>query len=122
MSENNDSTRAGQPEVGKSAGKGVIEGIVKALTSGDQPSESVHASLNVRMDVQIIIGRTRMPVSQLVSMSQGAVIELDRRIGDPVDVVVNDVVVARGELVAGKEDSLGVKLTEIVRDTASPAF
>lgn len=100
---------------------GMLEGLVRALTDGDQSGESVSAMLNVRMDVQIVIGRASLPLSNLISLSQGAVVELDRRIGDPIDVVVNGQVVARGELVSGGDNGLGVKLTEIVKEVVAPA-
>lgn len=100
----------------KAAGMGLIETLVKSLTESDQSGGSVNAMLNVRMEVKIVIGRARLPLSNLITLSQGAVIELDRRIGDPVDIVVEDVVVARGELVAGNDEGVGVKLTEVVKE------
>lgn len=102
------------------SGMGLIETLVKSLTESGQAGESVNAMLNVRMEVKIVIGRTRLPLSHLITLPQGAVIELDRRIGDPVDIVVEDVVIARGELVAGNDEGVGVKLTEVVKE-ALPA-
>jgi flagellar motor switch protein FliN/FliY len=55
-----------------------------------------------------------MPVSDLLGLGRGAVLELDRRIGEAVDILVNDRLVARGEVVV-VEDRLGVTLTEIVK-------
>ena len=57
-----------------------------------------------------------MPVSALLKLGRGSVVPLDRRVGDPVEVVVNDHVVARGEVVVINEDGsrFGVSLTEIV--------
>ncbi len=82
-------------------------------TSDDR---SIEAKLNVPMDIQILLGTSRMPVSQILSLGRGAVIELDKKIGEPVEVVVNDRVVARGDLVKVSGDRIGVTLTEIVRE------
>jgi flagellar motor switch protein FliN/FliY len=81
----------------------------------------VNAVFGVDMNVQIVLGRARMPVSQLLSMSRGSVIELDKKIGQPVEVMVNDQLIARGELVKVGEERMGVTLTEVVKDYASKA-
>lgn len=80
---------------------------------------NIEAMLNVDLRVQIILGHARMPIAQLLKLSRGSVIELDRRIGDPVDVVINDRLVARGDLVKLEGDRIGVTLTEIVKDYVS---
>lgn len=84
-----------------------------------QPGRNIEAMLNVDLRVQIILGHARMPISQLLKLSRGSVIELDRRIGEPVDVVINDRLVARGDLVKLEGDRIGVTLTEIVKDYVS---
>ena len=78
--------------------------------------QGVNAMLNVSLSVQVVLGEARMPVSQLLSLSRGSVVELDRRIGQPLDVMINDRLVARGDLVKVGEDGLGITLTEIVKD------
>ncbi len=83
-----------------------------AVASG----RNIDAMMNVGLNVQIVLGQTRLPISQLLSLSRGSVVELDKRIGAPVDVVISDRLVARGDLVKVGEDRLGVKLTEIVKD------
>lgn len=82
---------------------------------------SVNAMLNVSMAVQVVLGETRMPVSQLLSLTRGSVVELDKRIGQPLDVLISDRLVARGDLVKVGENGLGIKLTEIVKDYVSEA-
>ncbi len=84
-----------------------------------QAGRNIEAMLNVDLRVQIILGHARMPISQLLKLSRGSVIELDRRIGEPVDVVINDRLVARGDLIKLEGDRIGVTLTEIVRDYVS---
>ena len=88
-------------------------------TSRAEDKGSVRAMLNVSLDVQIVLGRSRMPVSQLLALSRGSVIELDKKIGEPVDVMINDRLVARGDLVKVGENRIGVTLTEIVKDYLS---
>lgn len=68
----------------------------------------------IPVKVQAVLGGARMPISELLQTRSGSVIELDRRVGEPVDVLVNDRLIARGELVL-IDGSLGVTLTEIVK-------
>lgn len=82
-------------------------------------SESIDALLNVPMKVQIVLGSTKMPVAQVLKLSRGSVIELDKKIGESVEVVVNDRIVARGDLVKVADDKVGVTLTEIVKEHIS---
>lgn len=73
--------------------------------------EAVH---DVQVTVQAVLGRSRMPIGQLLRLKSGMVVELDRRVGEPVDIFVNNRLIARGEVVM-IDNSLGVTLTEIVR-------
>lgn len=82
---------------------------------------NIDAMLNVGLNVQIILGQSRMPISQLLKLSRGSVIELDKKIGEPVDVVINDRLVARGDLVKLAGDRIGVTLTAIAKDYVSEA-
>lgn len=72
--------------------------------------------LRIPVLVQVVLGSTTMPVANLMKLGRGAVIPLDHRVGEPVDVVVNSRVVARGEVVVVEDDNsrFGVSLTEIV--------
>lgn len=82
-----------------------------------QPAEgppSLEAVYDVPVRVQAILGRSRMPVSELMKLKAGHVVELDRKVGEPVDIFVNDRLIARGEVVM-IDNALGVTLTEIVR-------
>lgn len=73
--------------------------------------DAVH---EVPVKVQAVLGRARMPVGDLLKLKAGIVVELDRRVGEPVDIFVNDRLIARGEVVL-IDNALGVTLTEIVR-------
>ena len=72
--------------------------------------------MRIPVTVQVVLGSAVMPVSNLLRLGRGAVVPLDHRVGEPVDVVVNGRVIARGEVVVVEEDSarFGVSLTEIV--------
>lgn len=72
--------------------------------------------MRIPVSVQVILGSVTMPVSSLVKLGQGAVISLDRSVGEPVDVVINGRVVARGQVVTTNENNsrFGVSLTEMV--------
>lgn len=92
-------------------------GVLPEMADEDDEGEAgVRAMLNVPMKVDIVLGRTRHPLAGLIAMKRGAVFELDRRVGDDVDVVVGDRVVAQGQLVKVGDNGVGVKLTRIVRE------
>jgi len=89
----------------------------QAHASAAAPSASRYdAILSIPVTVQVVLGTTTMPVASLMKLGRGAVVSLDQKVGDPVNVVVNGRVVARGEVVVVDEDSAryGVSLTEIV--------
>ena len=69
--------------------------------------------MDVSLRVSVELGRTRMQLAQILELQHGSVIELDRLAGDPVDVFVNDCMVARGEVVI-VDDKFGVRITEMV--------
>src|SRR5580693_3134734 len=80
------------------------------------PAPNLNAILSIPVTVQVVLGSTSLPVASLMKLARGAVISLDQRVGDPVDIVVNGKVVARGEIVVVDELSqrFGVSLVEIV--------
>ncbi|MGC1504548.1 MAG: FliM/FliN family flagellar motor switch protein [Sulfitobacter sp.] len=78
--------------------------------------KNLDAIFGVKLDVRAVLGRSRIPISELLNLTKGSVIELDRRVGEPVDLMINDRLVARGDLVRVKGDMLGVALREIVKD------
>ena len=90
--------------------------IEAMLGEGTGSGHNVDALQNVGLNVRIVLGQTRMAISQLLKLSRGSVIELDKKIGQPVDVVINDRLVARGDLIKLKGERIGVSLTEIVKD------
>lgn len=77
---------------------------------------NIETILRIPVTVQVVLGSTSMPVANLLKLGRGAVIPLDHQVGEPVDVVVNGRVVARGEVVVVEDDTsrFGVSLTEVV--------
>ncbi|HEX4766514.1 MAG TPA: flagellar motor switch protein FliN [Lichenihabitans sp.] len=94
-----------------------IEGDVIEDVAAETPT--LDTILNIPVSVQVVLGGTTMPVSALMKLGRGAIVTLDQRVGQPVDVVVNGHVVARGEMVVieGDASRLGVSLTDIVGTT-----
>ena len=74
------------------------------------------AILSIPVTVQVVLGSTSLPVASLMKLARGAIVSLDQRVGDPVDVVVNGTVIARGEIVVVDDLSqrFGVSLLEVV--------
>lgn len=83
---------------------------------GDQihTGQELEAVYDVPVNVQAVLGKSSLEVNQLLKLSPGAVIELDRKVGEAIDIYVNDRLVARGEVVM-VEDHLGVTMTEIIK-------
>lgn len=86
-----------------------------ALANGD-PGRNIDSLMSVQLDVRVVLGRSRMPIMDLLELTRGSVIELDRKVGDPVDIMINDRMVARGDLVKVNGDLVGVALREIIKD------
>ena len=86
------------------------------LIAPDEDKPNLDLIMKIPVEVQVILGTTRMPVSRLMKLGRNAVIALDRQVGDPIDVVVNGRTVARGEVVLMEDDSsqFGISLTELV--------
>ncbi len=74
----------------------------------------LEAVYDIPVKVSAILGKTQMKVSQLMNLNKGAIIELDRKVGEAIDIYVNNNLVARGEVVV-VDDKLGITMTEIVK-------
>jgi flagellar motor switch protein FliN/FliY len=96
-----------------------IAGEVPAQAPAAAPAtaataDEFQAVCDVPVRVQAVLGRSRMEIGELLRMKPGDVVELDRRVGEPADILVNNRLIARGEVVL-IDNSLGITLTEIVR-------
>jgi len=77
-------------------------------------SKDLEAVYDIPVQVSAVLGKANMQVAQLLKLGRGAVVELDRKVGEAVDIYVNNRLVARGEVVV-VEDRLGVTMTEIIK-------
>ena len=77
---------------------------------------SLDSILRIPVNLQVVLGSATMPVANLMKLGRGAIVPLDHRVGEPVDVVVNGRIIARGEVVVVEDDNsrFGISLTEIV--------
>jgi flagellar motor switch protein FliN len=81
---------------------------------GPHSGADLAAIYDIPVQVSAVLGRANMQVSQLLKLGRGAVVELDRKVGEAVDIYVNNRLVARGEVVV-VDERLGVTMTEIVK-------
>jgi flagellar motor switch protein FliN/FliY len=92
-------------------------GSMAALAGGERSLDLLHG---VEMTVTVELGRTKMLLRDLLALQTGSVIELDRAAGSPVDVLINDNLLARGEVVV-LDDEFGVRILDIVMTDGQPA-
>lgn len=99
---------------------GVMTDLEPEPTAESKPDLAIIMDIPVTM--QVVLGSAVMPVANLVKLGRGAVVKLDTSIGDPVDLIVNGRIVARGEVVVleNEESRFGITLTEIVSPGARP--
>lgn len=90
------------------------EGVeAEAAGDVDLKDRNLQMILDIPLKVTVELGRTKMPVSELLNLTQGSVIELSKLAGEPLEVLVNDKLIARGEAVVVNE-KFGVRLTDII--------
>lgn len=90
---------------------------VRPSDQGDEAKAAVDLApvFDVPVNIQAVLGRASMEVADLLRLAPGSVLELDRRVGEAIDIYVNNRLVARGEIVL-VDDRLGVTMTEIIKD------
>jgi flagellar motor switch protein FliN/FliY len=87
-------------------------------TAGTEEEINLETVYDIPVQISVVLGRTTMQVSQLLKLGRGSVIELDRKIGEAIDIYVNGRLVAKGEVVI-VEDRIGITLTEIIKPNKS---
>ncbi|MBR0672975.1 flagellar motor switch protein FliN [Neoroseomonas soli] len=87
----------------------------EAKQAASAPARELEAVYDIPVQISAVLGRATMQVSQLLKLGRGAVVELDRKLGEAVDIYVNNRLVARGEVVMVDDNRLGVTMTEIVK-------
>lgn len=81
----------------------------------ERSAADLAAVYDVPVHIQAVLGRANVEVASLLRLNRGSVIELDRKVGEPIDIYVNNRLVARGEVVV-VDERLGVTMTEIIKD------
>ena len=83
--------------------------------SPTRSSKDLEAVYEIPVTVSAVLGKATMPVNQLLKLGRGAVVELDRKLGEAIDIYVNNRLVARGEVVMVDDNRLGVTMIEIIK-------
>ncbi len=107
LSELEENSRAEQSD--NEAEEEIID-VPDVPTSG----QDLEAVYDIPVQVSAVLGKSTMEVAQLLRLGRGAVVELDRKVGEAIDIYVNNRLVARGEVVV-LEDRLGITMTEIIK-------
>ena len=81
----------------------------------DKTASDLAPVFDVPVNISAVLGRAHMSVAQLLQLGQGSIFELDRKVGEAIDIYVNNRLVARGEVVV-VDERLGVTMTEIIKD------
>lgn len=113
FAEDLDNELAGSEESTKSA---VDVASAAELDHAEKGSQNLDLILDIPLRVTVELGRTKMVVSELLNLGQGSVVELSKLAGEPMEVLVNDKLVARGEAVVVNE-KFGIRLTDIISQT-----
>jgi flagellar motor switch protein FliN len=87
-------------------------------TGGSSGADPSGAAYEIPVEVTAVLGTAELQVSQILKLGRGAVVELDRVVGEPIEVHANNQLIARGEVVV-IEDRLGVQMTEIIKSESS---
>jgi flagellar motor switch protein FliN/FliY len=94
------------------AGEGALP---EALGDEEKSATDLAPVFDVPVNISAVLGRASLSVAQLLQLGQGSVLELDRKVGEAIDIYVNNRLVARGEVVI-VDERLGVTMTEIIKD------
>jgi flagellar motor switch protein FliN len=82
---------------------------------GERTAGELAPVFDVPVNIKAVLGKASMDVATLLKLARGSLIELDRKVGEPIDIYVNNRLVARGEL-SLQDDKLGVTMTEIIKE------
>jgi flagellar motor switch protein FliN/FliY len=85
----------------------------KETNNDNNPKLTLEALYDVPVQVSVVLGRTTMQLNNILKLGRGAVIELERYVGEPIDVYVNNKIIAKGEIVI-VDNKIGVTLTEVI--------
>ena len=103
-------------EAAKESGyDGLIASLTFLAVAGRKVQAEIFNQFDVPINISAVIGKAQMTVAQLLKLGSGSVLELDRKVGEAIDIYVNNRLVARGEVVMVDDNRLGVTMTEIVK-------
>ena len=94
---------------------GPEEGAPPVELDGERSATDLAPVFDVPISISAVLGRATMSVAELLQLGSGSILELDRKVGEAIDIYVNNRLVARGEVVI-VDDRLGVTMTEIIKD------
>ena len=109
-----DDTKVALPDLENGGAQVDLAAAIEADGPMTRIASDLEAVFDVPVQVSAVLGRARMEIGNLLKLGPGTVIELDRRVGEAIDIYVNNRLVARGEVVL-VEEKLGVTMTEIIR-------
>jgi flagellar motor switch protein FliN len=110
----NDDGRVPLPNLEDRASQPEMPGAMEADGQTSRAAGDLEAVFDVPVQVSAVLGRARMEINDLLKIGPGTVLELDRKVGEAIDIYVNNRLVARGEVVL-VEEKLGVTMTEIIK-------
>ena len=88
--------------------------LAPVFEEGEKTASDLAPVFDVPVNISAVLGKAHLSVAQLLKLGQGSVLELDRKVGEAIDIYVNNRLVARGEVVV-VDDRLGVTMTEIIK-------
>ena len=93
----------------------IAAALMAQIQAEDKTASDLAPVFDVPVNISAVLGRANLSVAQLLQLGQGSILELDRKVGEAIDIYVNNRLVARGEVVV-VDDRLGVTMTEIIKD------
>lgn len=115
MADEENQAPAGEPQEAAAGENTAIMDEAQAIGGVEDVSDiNLDAISDIPVEISAVLGQTTMPISQLMKLGRGAVIKLDRKIGEAVDIYVNNRLIARGEVVL-VENRIGVTMTEVIK-------
>lgn len=114
LNELEDAPATAKPSAGDDMDSGASFADMADISEMPRNARDLEAVYDIPVQVSAVLGKATMQVSQLLKLGRGAVVELDRKVGEAIDIYVNNRLVARGEVVV-VEDRLGVTMTEIIK-------
>jgi flagellar motor switch protein FliN/FliY len=108
-----DGTEVVQTEPAPDYQRAEFQDLQADASKGRTLEENLDVILDIPVQVSMEIGRSRIPIRNLLQLNQGSVVELDRVAGEPLDVLVNGTLIAHGEVVV-VNDKFGIRLTDVV--------